>query len=321
MCKIKPADITQASVSYTLQTEDEFVKNDWFMNQTFGFHGELQLDDLTFLASFFGEESKKFLPVAGVATKLNSNSTLIAKVYSFLPLPLQTGLPAHINGHFAIHSSRRSIWEHTSFGQWNRLLLNYIMAPSYSHLLRDLGQLIKTTAELKQWLKVLPDISSAKDEYFRNLCAKLYLYIQTTDCPMIPTSRESNTVTFHPPSVCLFVTANRNEVVEKLLVTLKQNLCTQPDIGLKFKRAGVDNLVTLTPQVLLERLKTIELRLPCPIKNTAFQCPADMRTILEFILSGDIVQDLNLLVGSPLCLSLDGVLRRFLVSQVSSQGT
>ena len=79
-------------------------------------------------------------PRHGLAAPLKFSGRFRGKVFCFLPLPIDCNLPVHINGHFILHSSRRSLWKTTdrddidSKQQWNTAVLNAI-ASSYAHLL------------------------------------------------------------------------------------------------------------------------------------------------------------------------------------------
>ena len=61
-------------------------------------------------------------------------------VFCFLPLPISSKLPVHVNGHFILNSSRRALWKPTvesqkdERSQWNENLLTAI-ASSYAKLL------------------------------------------------------------------------------------------------------------------------------------------------------------------------------------------
>ena len=310
--QLKPANMTTSSISYHTQTEDDYLKNDWFVNQTFGFHGTLPEEEQKFLSTFYGEESKKFLPVAGVATKLNTSNMLVSNAYSFLPMPIQTGLPAHVNGHFAIHSSRRSIWEHTSFGHWNRVLRDYVISPAYCHFLLDLGKTFQSAVDVKNWVRFLPEVSKARDDYFACLVKRVFDYILEKNMSVIPVP-QGDLLTFHPPVDCLFTTAARNEAVENLLLKLNQKVCTTSEVAIRFKMADKDSLNIINPTVVLERLKTIDMKLPKPVQRSAFSTPATLNTILEFILKGPASNNYKLFDDAPLCLSMDCILRQFSV--------
>jgi len=312
--KIKPQQVTTGSLSYSMQTEDDYLKNDWFINQTFGLHGLLNAEDYKFLLSFYGEESKKFLPIAGIATKLHTKSLLSSHVYSFLPLPIKTGLPVHINGHFAIHSSRRSIWEHTSFGKWNRVLHDYIIGPAYCHLLMDFSKEVRSPADVKRWLRILPEMVKAKDEYFASLVGRVYEYMVEADLPIVPVSTQDGTISFCSPNKCLFSPAQSNQVVEAVLLKLNQKVCIYSEVGLKFKMATINKLKFINSVVVLDCLKSLNLQLPQPLSKTAFTDTATLNTMLGFILGEVASRDYGVLEGAPLCLTSDLTLRLFSTS-------
>ena len=79
-------------------------------------------------------------PRHGIAAPLSHPKHCCGRVFCFLPLPIESKLPVHINGHFILHSSRRMLWKTTdnddldSKQQWNISLLKAI-ATSYAHLL------------------------------------------------------------------------------------------------------------------------------------------------------------------------------------------
>uniref|UniRef100_A0A1I8HD19 HEPN domain-containing protein n=1 Tax=Macrostomum lignano TaxID=282301 RepID=A0A1I8HD19_9PLAT len=65
------------------------------------------------------------------------------RVFNLLPLPLTTDLPVHINGHFALDPSRRSLWEaHSSdaSAEWNNLLVSTALPVCYATLLEAATQ-------------------------------------------------------------------------------------------------------------------------------------------------------------------------------------
>ncbi|KAL5993451.1 hypothetical protein ACLOJK_014376 [Asimina triloba] len=66
----------------------------------------------------------------------------VGRAFCFLPLPITTGLPTHINAYFELSSNRRDIWfgnDMTGGGKvrsdWNIFLLEDVVAPAYGHLL------------------------------------------------------------------------------------------------------------------------------------------------------------------------------------------
>ena len=79
-------------------------------------------------------------PKHGIAAPLcASDRPTNMRVFCFLPLPIMSHLPVHINGSFVLHSSRRQLWQPTSSykddkKRWNVNLIEAI-ASSYARLL------------------------------------------------------------------------------------------------------------------------------------------------------------------------------------------
>ena len=80
-------------------------------------------------------------PKHGIASPLcvSEQSNRNMHVFCFLPLPIRSHLPVHINGSFVLHSSRRQLWQPTTSyiddkAKWNLKLIEAI-ASSYAHLL------------------------------------------------------------------------------------------------------------------------------------------------------------------------------------------
>ncbi|CAH9144035.1 unnamed protein product [Cuscuta epithymum] len=68
------------------------------------------------------------------------------RAFCFLPLPVFTGLPVHVNAYFELSSNRRDIWFGNDMAgggkkrsEWNRFLLEDIAAPAYGHLIEKVG--------------------------------------------------------------------------------------------------------------------------------------------------------------------------------------
>ncbi|RZB41790.1 Sacsin [Glycine soja] len=68
------------------------------------------------------------------------------RAFCFLPLPISTGLPAHVNAYFELSSNRRDIWFGSDMAgggrkrsDWNIYLLENVVAPAYGHLLEKIA--------------------------------------------------------------------------------------------------------------------------------------------------------------------------------------
>ncbi|XP_066349988.1 uncharacterized protein [Miscanthus floridulus] len=74
------------------------------------------------------------------------------RAFCFLPLPVRTGLSVHVNGYFEVSSNRRDIWYGADMDRggklrsdWNRLLLEDVVAPLFRELLMKLRMLSDST--------------------------------------------------------------------------------------------------------------------------------------------------------------------------------
>lgn len=68
------------------------------------------------------------------------------RAFCFLPLPINTGLPAHVNAYFELSSNRRDIWFGNDMAgggkkrsDWNIYLLEDVVAPAYAHMLERIA--------------------------------------------------------------------------------------------------------------------------------------------------------------------------------------
>ena len=142
--QFSPRDIEVRKCSYVLRLRDSLGKEEkWLIVRQIGFHNEVSKSII--------EACKKgdlgMLPRGGVACLLENNSkqevpeTTKKKAYCFLPLPLETDLPVHVNGHFALdHEARRNLWRDLCSdyrSDWNNALLRDVIASCYLTLLDE----------------------------------------------------------------------------------------------------------------------------------------------------------------------------------------
>ncbi|MDY7023002.1 MAG: hypothetical protein SWJ54_16905, partial [Cyanobacteriota bacterium] len=97
------------------------------------------------------ESQEKVLPWAGAAARISTScqgekaESIQGRVYCFLPLPLETEFPIHINGFFNLNSSRDNL--SSDLGQtgkdrpraiWNQLLVRHVVSHACANLIADL---------------------------------------------------------------------------------------------------------------------------------------------------------------------------------------
>ena len=137
-----PTEAAVKTCSYVLNLEDSSGnKERWLIVQRIGF--ERKVNDS--IIDAYQKHDLGMLPRGGVACLLQRTSVenepvdRRKKVYCFLPLPIETDLPVHINGHFALdHEARTNFWRNESGGykrDWNNVLMSDVIASCYLTLL------------------------------------------------------------------------------------------------------------------------------------------------------------------------------------------
>ena len=137
-----PIEAAVKTCSYVLNLEDSTGnKERWLIVQRIGF--ERKVNDS--IIDAYQNHDLGMLPRGGVACLLQRKSVenepvqRTKKVYCFLPLPIETNLPVHINGHFALdHEARTNFWRNESGGykrDWNNFLMSDVIASCYLTLL------------------------------------------------------------------------------------------------------------------------------------------------------------------------------------------
>ena len=212
--KIDISSVPVKEISYEMTLEDnKGYKERWFIVQRAGF--EIGATVPNNVIGAFKRGDIMLLPRAGVAALLETSKMKSTdkprKAYCFLPLPLTTSLPVHINGHFALdHEARRDLWRDDSTGpkgDWNNTVISQIIAPTYVSLLKKIRsnvfgipmnseQVYITDTEanikkqLKHYLSLFPSTKLA-DEYWSNLSKAVFQYISAQKCHLLPVIRTS----------------------------------------------------------------------------------------------------------------------------------
>lgn len=148
------------SINSTKSMVDAFSL-DFLSEATIGTQSEKRIDSFYIVQTmasassrigcFASTASKEYdihlLPWASVAACISDNSydnnvLKLGRAFCFLPLPVRTGLTVQVNGYFEVSSDRRGIWYGADMDRsgkirstWNRLLLEDVVAPSFTQLL------------------------------------------------------------------------------------------------------------------------------------------------------------------------------------------
>ncbi|KAK1785875.1 hypothetical protein P4O66_003241 [Electrophorus voltai] len=141
---IKKKNLTQIPVqqiTYTMDIEDSGGNSTtWLVCNRSGF-SDMEKVSKSVISAHKNEDITLF-PRGGVAACTSHNYKKAHRAFCFLPLSLETGLPFHVNGHFALDSARRNLWRDDNGvgvrSDWNSNLMMLLIAPAYVELLVQL---------------------------------------------------------------------------------------------------------------------------------------------------------------------------------------
>ncbi|KAJ7380168.1 hypothetical protein OS493_010879 [Desmophyllum pertusum] len=179
----------------TLLEDDDHLQDEsaiWLVTSSMGKGHAMQ----------FAENDKSLLPSAGVAAPLmpdecgkllpvpvvDQTTTHVSQhkgnLFCYLPLPIYSGFPVHVNGAFAVAASRRNLREKTDDDktcigvEWNSVLMQDSICTAYLDLLEDVK---KSAADAYQfhslWPKaceVEPNCEPLARSFYQNLASGGY---------------------------------------------------------------------------------------------------------------------------------------------------
>uniref|UniRef100_A0ACB8FGQ0 Uncharacterized protein n=1 Tax=Sphaerodactylus townsendi TaxID=933632 RepID=A0ACB8FGQ0_9SAUR len=134
-------EIPVQQITYTMDTDDsEGNLTTWLICNRSGFSAMGKVSKS--VVSAHKNEDITLFPRGGVAACITHNYKKPHRAFCFLPLSLETGLPFHVNGHFALDSARRNLWRDDNGvgvrSDWNNSLMTALIAPAYVELLIQL---------------------------------------------------------------------------------------------------------------------------------------------------------------------------------------
>jgi len=203
---------TNSMVLTLLLTDNHGCQDKWIVSHHLGFGDGVRCP--TDVENAFREGDLALLPHGSVACLLErrlhglvDSSNRPSRAFCYLPLPAETGLPIHVNGHFALgYENRRHLWTNADKAgykqQWNDLLCTEVIAPAYADLLAALRmQLLTATSvtddemhvrcsrpmldhALKAYMSFFPTYSDTKPQW-SILTTAVYQYIDQHSVPLL----------------------------------------------------------------------------------------------------------------------------------------
>ena len=138
----------------------------------------------------FSQTKKSLLSSAGVALQLLPNDSFVPEpvcnctgsLFCYLPLPIYSGLPVHVNGAFAVASNRRCLKEKTEDDkacvevEWNNILLKDSACAAYLDLLQDIGPSKEASRSTYQFYSLWP-MSCKVEKTCEPLARSFYMHL------------------------------------------------------------------------------------------------------------------------------------------------
>ncbi|XP_069136653.1 sacsin-like [Argopecten irradians] len=192
------------SVSYNITVKDsKGEENTWLIVQQIGF-GDGAIPNEVSDAYKGGELG--LLPIGGVAILLSGHKQVFGRAFCFLPLPLTTGLPVHVNGHFALGGeTRSSLWNQergTFKWEWNKLLLSRVIPAAYIIGMERVKEVLLKNDSLVVNTKQLDDLfpihENAKDDNWKLLTTEVLRQIYNGFHELFYINRQQRGVTGNP---------------------------------------------------------------------------------------------------------------------------
>ena len=269
-------------------------------------------------------------PLGGVAAPIGVNRRHHF-LFCFLPMPLESGHPVHLNGHFLVDDSRKHLETkvHQGLDDWNRSLAVKVIAPCYRDLLLQAQIMTKNSETDHQWFYSLfptvkkegevGELKLAKAVYSGLLDINPKILLQILPVPNGPDIRtwchlKGNGMGFFFCSFiskCTGIFLNANEDVKKALVCLGMPITTEAPMSLYENLCFVDS--NYGQQARVDPYKVIaHLNLLQQSKLQAVLARKDtLQHLLQFLVDGMEKQDLRkALTNVPLLLACDGVLKK-----------
>ena len=331
------------------------INEEWLVHQCFGVDKKTMND-----ANIPDGRSYGLLPRGGVAALVSSNRSSKSQyqtshvAYCFLPLPVYTSLPVHVNGHFALDPARRALWRDTDstkpLQKWNNFIKSHVLAPGYASLILEAKNYIphcerepeekmpffpsEGTAEfgLHWYHNLFPNLSDSKDEW-NILAIEVYRFLGSTRAPVLPVvvavdknknpEKESSRRirSWLPAQEGFFLDRLKTKTREplwKLLLQIRLPVLVSSPLTIcnGFKEAEIIPSM-VNPKSIINALRNFYCKnskceignLPSKIEDTNVRSTTNLKELIRYC---QIEEDFaSLLIGLPLLLTADGILRLF----------
>nr|XP_022329303.1 sacsin-like [Crassostrea virginica]XP_022329305.1 sacsin-like [Crassostrea virginica]XP_022329306.1 sacsin-like [Crassostrea virginica] len=325
----------QKNVSYQVTLKRKAQQDtQWCIIQAFGFDSEAEIPDS--VQEAFDDDRLGLLPQGGVALPLHGMDSEDAAAFCFLPLPCQTGLTMHINGHFSLdNESRRGLWKDDKRAyrtEWNHLLLTHVIAPIYAKALEWLRNILDLNCsvrgkhkeienKIEHFHSYFPDVQKASDHNWKILVNSVYKCIEKEEMKLFLSSypieigmlelscysltEENGYVLFRDTSTLMKIKNQNIVLISKglgaKLVDTPFWVCTSiENAAINIYKFNPENLICFFKSPYCKLKNLVKDQGPLDLTSSSLKTIENVKTCLEFCMSGENAN--NDPEGIPLCL-------------------
>ncbi|XP_078511038.1 sacsin-like isoform X2 [Lissotriton helveticus] len=173
--------------------------SNWILARQIGVYGEDREADVQKACKSLRQAR---LPHGAVAACVNDH--VPGRAFCTLPLPVETGLPVHINGNFIMDSARRDICKEDGGSpktEWNSLLLSHLLAPLYADILKHIWDILTQSTDETfkfihltgcenvldpKYLRFFPTMSQDVPPFWQKMIMLVYCTVHEKQFPLIP---------------------------------------------------------------------------------------------------------------------------------------
>ena len=286
------------------------------------------------------------LPKHGIAVPLLYHvSHFAGQAFCFLPLPISTHLPVHINGQFVLSNNRCSLWsgEKDEKERWNRKLFQAITSSYVKFLIKARFHFIDCKGHTKkQELPILEKIASyyhifpyyikrksedvVPEGDWRDLAESVFKRMWSENAQVLASIVDCR-VTWHafhdndPFHQAYFQPLAKFKCITPILAKLGMTLtCADHQLYKHLKYVKCSCRIAEPEEVLLfytqfhnQLLHVSGTCTPCPITNTPFESASNYVKFSQYVTKedGEYVLEAQRLNDCPLLLTADSYLRSF----------
>ncbi|WAR11117.1 SACS-like protein [Mya arenaria] len=331
------------SVTYNLSiVENNEPNKRWLVCNQFSSNTKPDEEKTCILRQAFTDGDLGLMPTVGISIPVceigNSESTEAHKAFCFLPLPIRTGLPFHVNGHFSTDRGRRMLINSGVGESWNKYLLSGLLPEALCTSLLEVQSILckegMTEATLKERLglynAIFPRYLFATDINWKYYVQNMYKMILDKKCKLFPTLFSSDSQDKTHGFKLLWTHLARSEAdktggifytmhsmhkvlqnpVKSIMMRIGMKIVESSDIVKQSIEEVKLKVFSCSPGLALKYILETDVKISgLHIEQSCFTSVEHFKELISFIIRCNQFE--RVAEGLPLCLTQDQFLQKF----------